>query len=227
MTDFAIRPRAVYSQAQQDVTLARIFGEIGVTNKFCVEFGFNAETLDGGSGSNAARLIVENEWTGLLLDKDYQNSAINLHRVTLTPENIGEVFRAHGVPTEPDYVSIDVDSIDLWLFKALLQAAYRPRVVSVEYNSNYGIEESVTVRPGTVNTNDQCYGASLAALYKVGQEFNYRLVDVEPGLDMFFVRADVWGGKALALAECESFTRLSVHPVPTPQRVAAVMMEYR
>lgn len=33
----------------------------------------------------------------------------------------------YGVPLYPDYVSIDIDTADLWVFKALA-ATYRPRV---------------------------------------------------------------------------------------------------
>jgi hypothetical protein len=33
----------------------------------------------------------------------------------------------YDVPLYPDYVSIDIDTADLWVFKALA-ATYRPRV---------------------------------------------------------------------------------------------------
>lgn len=226
MTDLVLRPRGTYSQAQQDTILKTIFDSVGATNKVCVEFGFNSLTLEGGSGSNVARLVIEEGWTGILFDKDLENPSINLHRIFLTPENICSVFAQHAVPTAPDYVSIDVDSIDLWLFRSLLLGGYRPRVISVEYNSNYGTEECVTVRPGTVNTDDRCYGASLAAMYDVGREFGYQLVDIEPGLDLFFVVANLWKGSVLTLAECQPFVHLFVHPVPTEARVLSTMMEY-
>ena len=41
----------------------------------------------------------------------------------------------HGVVAS--YVSIDLDSADLWVLRALLFSEFRPRVVGVEYNSNY------------------------------------------------------------------------------------------
>ena len=72
--------KRVYSQENQDGIIESIFKHIGTTNKQCVEFGFNSRELTTGSGSNVARLVVEDGWTPLLLDSDYENPSINLHR---------------------------------------------------------------------------------------------------------------------------------------------------
>lgn len=220
------RPRGVYSQAQQDAILKGLFESIGVTNKFAVEFGFNAYELTGGTGSNVARLVIEDGWRALLFDGHYQNPSIHLYREWITPANLADLFARYEVPVEPDYVSIDVDSIDLWLLRAMFEGGYRPRVVSCEYNPNYAIAECVTVRPGTVNTNDNCYGASLSALYLVGREFGYQMVDVEPGLDVFFLREDVCLFPPLPVEAFAPSTELRVHRAADPARVAAVLMNY-
>lgn len=214
-----------YSQGCQDEILKTIFDRIGTTNKLCVEFGFDSTELTGGNGANTARLILEDGWKGLLLDRDRQNLLINLHQITLTPENLSSVLAFHNVPREVDYVSIDVDSIDLWLFRALLQSGYRPRAVSVEYNANYRLEESVTMRPGqTWQNGDQCYGASLLALHRVAARFGYNLVDVAPQMDAFFVRGDL--SEPVPLEKFERFTQIPTHAVPTLRRVAEAMVEY-
>ena len=49
----------------------------------------------------------------------------------MTPETVVSTFRRHGVPPDVDYVSIDIDSCDLWVFLALTDV-YRPRLVSIE-----------------------------------------------------------------------------------------------
>jgi len=109
--------KKMYSQSVQDGIIENIFKNIGTTNKFCVEFGFNSTTLEGGSGSNTANLILNEGWEALLLDGSNSNPEINLHQVFLTPENIVETFNKYNVPKDLDYLSIDVDSIDLWLLK--------------------------------------------------------------------------------------------------------------
>ncbi len=132
---------------------------------FCVEFGFNSPEMLKGSGANVASLVLEKKWDSLLLDGDNENAAINLHRHFLTTSNICGIFQQYGVPKEPEYVSIDVDSTDLWLFEAILKK-YKAMLFSVEYNANYPIDAAITF-PNDPNErwqNDRGYGASLKAL---------------------------------------------------------------
>jgi hypothetical protein len=183
--------RKVYSQGGQDGYLQFIFRNIGTTNKVSVEFGFNTTTLTGGDGANTARLVIEDGWISILLDKDYDEPNINLHKEWLTPANIGDVFRRYNVPEEVDYVSMDVDSIELWLFESLIDSGFRPRVVSCEYNSNFPIDISVTNKPNAVWRGDGSFGSSFRALYLLGKSKGYNAVCVEPGLDIFFIRNDI------------------------------------
>ena len=226
-------PTGPYSQAGQDGILATIFRNVGTSNTppFAVEFGFNACRLDGGSGANVARLVLEEGWRALLLDGRRENAAINLHREFLTPANIAEVFQRHGVPAEPDYVSIDLDSTDLWIFRALLPR-YRARVFSVEYNAHFPLEAAITFPddPGQQWERDRGYGASLAALVAVAREHGYSLVAVEPPLDAFFVRDDLLddgsGAIALPLESWRDCTLLVTHaPLRRPER-ADLFLDY-
>ena len=98
----------VHSQQGQDGLLDYIFENVGTTNKICVEFGFNADSLTGGSGANTANLILNKGWTGILFDRDFENLSINLHKEALTCENISDVFKKYAIPTVFDYLSIDV-----------------------------------------------------------------------------------------------------------------------
>lgn len=163
----------VYSQSYQDVLLDIIFANIGTTNPtpFCVEFGFNSMSLTGGSGANVASLILKGKWDSLLLDGDKENPEINLHRHFLTSSNISEVFKQYHVPQQPEYVSIDVDTTDLWLFEALLKD-YKAMVYSVEYNSNFPIDAAITFSndPNERFEGDRGYGASLKALTMVAEK---------------------------------------------------------
>ena len=218
--------RRVYSQANQDGILQYIFEQIGTANKQCVEFGFNTTTLQGGSGANCARLVLEDNWKGMFFDKDNASASINLARVNLTPENIGSIFSKYLVPIRIDYVSIDVDSIDLWLAKGLLVAGWRPRVFSVEYNVNFPLDLSLTCTKNTNWANDMVYGASLKALNLMAEEFNYVLVAVEEGLDAFFVDRDIWITQESLFPQCFRFTSQPAHPPTTLQRLKAQMIEY-
>lgn len=183
--------RKCYSQGDQDIIIHKVFEKIKPTNKFCVEFGHNTDSLTHGSGANTANLILNKGWRGLLFDGDYQNESINLYKEFLSSENICDVFKKHDVPTDLDYLSIDVDSTDLWLFDKIL-TEYKPKLVSVEYNANYSINEAITFPNDTSETHekDRGYGASLKALTLAAKEHNYHLVYVERCLDSFFVHGD-------------------------------------
>lgn len=229
----ATHPRERFSQGGQDAIIAEIFRNVGTVNvpPFAVEFGFDADSLDGGFGSNAARLVSECGWRALFLDGGHENAAINLHREFLTPANIVEVFARHGVPTEPDYVSIDLDSTDLWIFRALLPR-YRARVFSVEYNAHFPLEAAVTFPDDSSERweQDRGYGASLAALSMVAREHGYSLVAVEPMLDAFFVRNDLLddgsGTLAPPLDAWRRFTGIAFHaPLARPER-AGIFLDY-
>lgn len=138
-------PRGPRSQGSQDGILREIFRNVRAANDppYGVEFGFNSDTLDGGTGSNVATLVIERGWNALLLDGERENPAINLHREFLTSANVADALARRGVPVEPDHISIDVDSSDLWLFRALLPRV-RASVYSVEYNSHFPLHLAVT-----------------------------------------------------------------------------------
>eukprot|EP01006_Ploeotia_vitrea_P012042 TRINITY_DN32003_c0_g1_i1.p1 TRINITY_DN32003_c0_g1~~TRINITY_DN32003_c0_g1_i1.p1 ORF type:complete len:353 (-),score=35.40 TRINITY_DN32003_c0_g1_i1:118-1176(-) len=189
-----------FSQGHQDGTLFCIFNNIQTTNKYFVEFGFNLKHMTkkqrAGSGPNTQYLWAHG-WQGLYLDISNENPAINLHAETLTSESIGPIFDKYKVPMEPDFVSVDIDSCDLWVFRGLLVYGYRPRVMTCEYNANHKIESSLTTPnwPSGVRFQERGYfGTSLGAITMVAHEFGYALVQVVPQLDAVFVRRDLLRG---------------------------------
>jgi len=201
---------------------------IGVTNKYYVEFGFNTDKFDGGSGSNAYVLQKHFGWTGLLLDGRHQNPAINLQKEFISPDNIVSLFDKYGVPAEPDYVSIDIDSIDLWVFRALVQGGYRPRALTIEYNANFPVDAAITqtVEAGTPPGGyDRTFGASLAAIALAADELGYALFQVVQGLDAVLVRKDLVRGVRLRPLEtwAACCTNQTVHTIPPPERLGELL----
>lgn len=192
------KPWRKYSQGNQDSVLDSLFNVLGMQNKFYVEFGFSQwswwDMLSEATPNT--RYLAEQGWKGLLMDSSHFNPFDNLHMEFITPDNIVDLFTKYDVPQEPDYVSIDMDSCDLWVFLNLTKQ-YRPRVLTIEYNSNYKFHESRTNicvnNAGQRYTwqSDNMYGASLAALHKAALAREYEIVYVEPKLDVFLVRKDL------------------------------------
>ena len=109
----------------------------------------------------------------------------------MRPQTLNRVVKRFIPSGEVDFLSIDIDSLDYWVFKAI---RLRARVVVLEYNALFGPERAVTV-PNAPLPDDApkgYSGASLVALTKAARRKGYRLVLCEDaGVNAFFVRDDL------------------------------------
>lgn len=138
------------------------------------------------------RLLREQGWNVTYFDALVSDRTVGIRKVVLTEGNIVQAFKDAGVPQDVDYVSIDVDSVDVWLLHALLKQ-YKPRVISVEFNRNFlhwmRLTHQRHWRPWTKRS---IYGASAGAINHVASINGYKMVHMMPnGMDVFFVRLDV------------------------------------
>ena len=207
----ALALRSAHAASQvpgQDDTIERIFRAIGEGGRYYVEFGFNAASWEGSSGANTEALWRRG-WSGLLLDGRNYNASINLHTAFISSTNIVSTLRAHGVPDGFDYLSVDIDSSDVWVLRSLLRD-YRPRVATVEFNAVYDMSWPAIAFPDLVTMpllhgrgswNRTCYyGSSAKAIFNAATANGYTLVASERFLDMYFVRSDLWGEHAQRIA---------------------------
>jgi len=194
----------VYSQNGEDGILLFLFSLLGSPTKKVVE-------ICAGSGieCNAANLIVNRGWRGLLLDGDEENIAggrkfyqsngntswypPTLVQSWVTRDNVNELVSEHGFAGEIDLLSLDLDGIDYWIWKAL--DCIQPRVIVAEYNWTWGPDESKTVPYDPSFSWDQGgagnihFGSSLNALVGLGRKKGYRLVGCQHwGFNAFFVK---------------------------------------
>ncbi len=175
-----------YSQNGEDGILKIIFYKIGVTNKFCVEFGI--DTIEGNTV-----YFQKKGWECLWMDSTHFGK--NIKNEYVTAENINELFKKYDVPIEFDLLSIDIDFNDYWVWKAI--KGYSPRVVVIEYNSSISPTESrvVEYNPDSYWDGTNYFGASLLALTKLGGLKGYTLIACDKsGNNSFFVRNDLLDG---------------------------------
>lgn len=223
------------SQGNQDEILDRIFSVIGETNRQCVEFGFGIakatemtmkdfeSRLRISSGLNTHSLIARG-WKHTFFDAEIENLDINLYKRTLTGVNIASVFKDVGIPKDVDYVSIDIDSVDVWVLKGLLEGGYRPRVLSVEYNQNFPRDMLISCEKEWApwQIGSRIFGASAGSINMVAEMFGYQVVEIMPFLDMFFVRKDILSEICIeeTLPTYELLTRDSFVGKPTHESCA-------
>lgn len=195
-----------YSQNGEDGILLFLFSLLGTTNRRVVEI-----CAGDGSECNAANLVINHGWQGLLVDGDpaliVQGRELYTHcrntwvspptlvHAWVTAENVDELVSAHGFAGEVDLLSLDLDGNDYWIWRAL--TCIRPRVVVLEFNASAGPEKRVTIaydpdfKLDWSTTPYRC-GASLAAFAALGAAKGYRLVGVQSlGFNAFFVREDL------------------------------------
>jgi hypothetical protein len=114
----------------------------------------------------------------------------------VTRESINRTITEAGLEGEIDFLSIDIDGNDYWIWEEL--QAVRPRVVVIEYNASFGPQRSVSVpyermfRRHDKHPSGWYHGASLKALEKLGKAKGYHLVGCDcSGVNAFFVRGDL------------------------------------
>jgi len=195
----------VFSQNDEDGILLYIFSLIGTFNKRAVE-------ICAGSGvtCNTANLIINHGWDALLFDgnetaiksgQDFYNRCKDTYifppkliHAWIEMENVNALIRNHGFEGEIDLLSLDVDGVDYWIWKAI--SCILPRVVVLEYQDIWGPEKSVTVPYKRdfkrFDTHPDYCGASLQAFVKLGREKGYRLVGCNRyGFNAFFIRSSI------------------------------------
>lgn len=207
-----------YSQNGEDGILLYIFSRIGTTNRQFIEFG-----IGDGSECNAANLVINFGWQGLMLDNSagnvqkarafYQERAgqVKIVEASVTKENINRLFKQQAVQGELDLLSIDIDGNDYWVWQAI--DVVQPRVVVMEYNATFGAERAIsTTYDPTFNYLEKhpgfgfYHGASLAALTKLAQEKGYMLVGCDSqGVNAFFIREDAAADKFEAVPVAQAY----------------------
>lgn len=173
--------KRVFSQNDEDGVIEEIFDYIGTTNKVYVEFG-----ASDGQECNTRFLREKKGWNvkeSLLLDGSYEEPGINLKKVMFWPDNIIELFQKFGVLKHFDFLSVDMDSYDWFTLEKIFDAGFEPRVVIIECNTMFELEDSKTILPPILpgqtwkmwdRTTYQ--GASMLAIKNLFNRFSYSLV---------------------------------------------------
>jgi hypothetical protein len=177
----------VFSQWGDDGIIQYLISHTEIPHKTFIEFG-----VENYIESNTRYLLVNNNWAGMVMDGSPANIEYikndelywtnELHAVNafVTAENINELvssFLNKGYHSILGILSIDVDGMDYWIWKAL--HVINPVIVIAEYNSVFGPVNSWTIpySPSFQRTqahhSNLYYGASLSALCQLAEQKGY------------------------------------------------------
>jgi len=194
----------VYSQWGEDGIIQFLLRYIEIPQKIFVEFGVQNFTE-----SNTRFLLVNNNWAGLLIEASendvqyikqdseiYWQYNLKIANAFITKDNINQIFLENGLQGNIGLLSIDIDGNDYWVWQAI--NVISPAIVIVEYNFRFGKDKAVTIPYDKDFIRSQAhhsmiyYGASLKALYQLGQQKGYVFVGCNSaGNNAFFVRKDL------------------------------------
>ncbi len=195
----------VYSQNDEDGILAEIFRRLGIMQgRFCeigVESGLECNTL----------YLIHQGWRGIWFEGDeqqkgpieqkfhslFENGRLRLVMGYLTAEIVDRVFTQLGFGTEAelDFLSIDIDGNDIYLFE---QLSVRPKVVCIEYNAKFPppLHKQPVYDKANQWRGGDYMGSSLSALDALAKRKGYTLVATNlTGANAFFVRNDLVADK--------------------------------
>lgn len=193
-----------FSQFDEDGLLLYIFALIGFNSKVFIDIG-----AGDGINSNCANLAMNWGWTGLFIDGNPNSIAQGENYYSKHPntwayppkflnafikaENINELISGQGISGEIDFLSIDIDGNDYWIFKAL--NCISPRVVMIETHIELGMNAIVVpydpnyTYPSSIHPD--YFGASAPAMVKLFKEKGYRLIGSNSyGFNLIFMRED-------------------------------------
>jgi hypothetical protein len=190
--------KSVYTQNGEDGIIEEVFKRIGTTNKFFVEFGVH------GIKNNATYLLLKG-WQGLwigdsntgkqnVLDKfrsQLKEKKLIFKQKRIIRKNIENIFQESEVPETFDFLSIDIDGNDYWIWDTIKN--YHPRLVSIEYNATFPPDFACVMAYDPDHQWDQTsyFGSSLLALDELGRKKGYKLIGCDfTGCNAFFLRDD-------------------------------------
>lgn len=211
----------VFSQFEEDGKLLFIFACIGMGGKRFIDIG-----SDDGINSNCANLALNLGWNGLFIDGNAKSIRRGRrfygrypHPWMVPPtfvhsfakrETINEVIQSAGFEGEIDFLTIDIDGNDYWIWDAL--EVVQPRVVMIETHIEFGMRNLVVPYdpayqfPGK---HPVYHGASPVAMAKLADRKGYRLVGAnELGFNFIFVRK----GEGESLLPTVSIESVLQHP---------------
>lgn len=188
MIDLTKQDKKIYSQFNQDGVLECIFNTIGTTNKYFVEFG--SYGTDDAMG-NTPFLRHHFGFDGLLMDgtQHRDNAKYQVYQEFIQAETINELFIKYNVPSNFDFLSIDIDGEDYYVMKAIDLEKFCPRVVSIETNPHIIPPHKMIQKhdPNWIWGGGMLYGCSITAISELMNNLNYSLV-AYCGVDAIFIK---------------------------------------
>lgn len=167
-----------YSQNGEDGIIEYIFEKMNIKNGNFIEFG----AWDGKHLSNTYNLFLKN-WTGIYIESDVEKYKVlqknfeKENRITCINSMVGFdkndnldiiIKNSNHINKDFDFISIDVDGLDYFIFKAM--NIYLPKVICVEINAGHN---PVYDKEIPINIASNNIGQSMKVICELAIQKNY------------------------------------------------------
>ena len=190
----------VTSQNNEDGIINHIFDQLKIDKLNIIEIGFDyyqnnslgilkkcnkALFVDGDSKK---AIILRN-----VLKLFYPKTKITVQNTLVDIDNINLIKEQNFTNQEEiDFLSIDVDGIDYYLFKEI---NFKPKLICIEYNFWFGKDLSCAEpyeKNYTLDSLSDYVGASLKAITGLANSKGYHLIAIDSAcVNAFFIRDDL------------------------------------
>lgn len=189
-----------FSQNGEDGILDVLSKQLLNSNRYFIEIGSS-----DGMQNNSSWLVVAEQYDGLMIEGDARlvergqrlitghSIGVDYLNIFVDSENIRKL-RELSQHANPDIFSLDIDGVDYYIAKEIIEGGFRPKIFVVEYNSVYGNERSITVPYrknfsfSDAHPSKLYYGVSIAAWKKFFDSIGYQFVTVDrKGVNAFFI----------------------------------------
>jgi hypothetical protein len=191
----------VFSQFGDDGIIQWLVHRLDIKEHTFIEFG-----VGDYRESNTRFLLMNNNWSGLVIDGSQTNVDRIIaseyywqHNLTakcafVNTKNINELLSTPKLGPSLGLLHIDLDGNDYWILEELEML---PVILILEYNSVFGVDRAISVpydpmfQRSRAHYSNLYYGASLPALHNLATSRGYAFVGCNSaGNNAYFVRRD-------------------------------------
>ena len=193
------------SFAGEGKVLQETMNKLGISGGYLVDIG----AADGIRQSSTSEFLKQNTWHGALFELDPESfsrlaflycssDSVSLTKIKVTPDNVVKIFEGMEVPHSFEYLNIDIDSYDLSILRVLLDAGYKPEIISMEVNEKFppNIYFEVLYNEDHFWSGDHFFGCSLTAAHETLATRGYSLHSLEYNNAIFVLSNSTLGNKS-------------------------------
>jgi hypothetical protein len=194
----------IFSQWGDDGIIQFLIDHLSIKNKTFIEFG-----VQDYSESNTRFLLMNNNWSGLIMDGSKENIEkiksfpwfwkhdLNAEAQFIKLDNVNQLLSSAKYD-DLGLLHIDIDGVDYWIWEKINIEKLNPTIVIIEYNSTFGIDKSLTVPydadfvRSKKHHSNLYYGASLKALVNLSLKKGYVFIGCNSnGNNAYFIKKEL------------------------------------